>query len=542
MKRMLFLLFVVLPVFHFYNCYAAEDLEVLTPDQKAKITYQVVDENKLLVSVLDAKDNPIRGLKAEDFVVKRGIKKARILSTEPLETSKEVPVNIVLVVDNSFSMRQRQAVKPLLSALEEFFKTVRPIDNIHAVVFAEGETMKVKGYTTHTKAFRSTEISEFREFFGEAFERGLTSGTYLYEAMVAGIDLIRGMPEKDQKFLVVFSDGQDINSRLDKTVVESEAVGIPNFEAYCVDYMPGSRSDRFLKSFAETRGGRIWKAKSATELLPIFQSFTTTLLYRYVVSYRILDPPRGTLTMEPAELNLDILTMIGGAPPMTTVFFETGRSEIPERYVLFTDTSQTKSFDEESLTTALDRYYNVLNLVGNKLTENPAARIRIVGCNSDTGLEKDNLDLSSHRAETVKEYLSDVWGIDASRMDIEARNLPENPTPMIVLGGRPENQRVEIIFDSMEMQDDAAKEFVVEASHRNEIRITPQIVAEYGIANWELTILADNRVIRTMTGSSDLEPFYAFSLDEFGWEKLAGFSNLEVHMRFVDIYDDRADR
>jgi len=97
--------------------------------------------------------------------------------------------------------------------------------------------------------------------------------------------------------------------------------------------------------------------------------------------------------------------MIGGAPLMTTVFFETGRSEIPERCVLFTDNSQTRSFDEESLTTALDRYYNVLNLVGNKLTENPAARIRIVGCNSDTGLEKDNLDLSSRRAETVKEYL-----------------------------------------------------------------------------------------------------------------------------------------
>jgi outer membrane protein OmpA-like peptidoglycan-associated protein len=538
MKTIYSLLLVVLNLLYFSPCYAVDVLEVLTPTRETKITYQVLDEDRLLVSVLDAEENPIRGLTAQDFVVRRGAKDAKILSAHSLETSREVPLNIVLVVDNSFSMKKREAVDPLLAALEEFLKTVRPIDNIHAVVFAEKEPMKVGKYSLHTKAFRSTEKSELRDFLGDAFRRGITSGTYLYEAMVAGIDLIRQMPEKDQKFLVVFSDGEDINSALTKAIVESEAAGIRNFEAYSVDYMPTPKLDPFLTSFAETHGGRIWKAKSAKELVPIFQSFTTTVLYRYVVNYRLSDPPRGTVTMEPAELSFDILTMIGGAPLMNTVFFETGKSEVPGNYVLFTTPAQTRSFSKENLTTALDRYYNILNLTGHYLRQNPSARIRLIGCNSHRGVEKDNLDLSNQRAETVKDYLSAMWEIDPSRMEIEKRNLPANPTPMIVLGGSRENQRVEIVFESTETREAMAREFFVEANGTEEIQIKPEIVANYGLATWELTLLAGNRTIKTLKGTDDLEPSYTISLDELDREKLATFNGLQARIKVIDIHDD----
>ena len=65
----------------------------------------------------------------------RGIQKATILSAESFESVKDIPLNMVLVIDNSFSMKERQAVEPLLLALDEFLKTVRPIDNIHLVVY-----------------------------------------------------------------------------------------------------------------------------------------------------------------------------------------------------------------------------------------------------------------------------------------------------------------------------------------------------------------------------------------------------------------------
>ncbi|MEW6326825.1 MAG: OmpA family protein [Thermodesulfobacteriota bacterium] len=539
MKKVIFVLFlIVIGTFYVCNGYAEEDLQVLAPARAVKLYHQITGENKVLVSALDAEDNPVEGLKAEDFVVQRGRKKARILSAESLETRKDVGLNVVLLVDNSFSMKERQAVQPLLSALEEFLKIVRPIDDIQVVVFDDAHTIRVNERNLHVKTFRSNDVSRLRDFFRESFDRGLTNRTFLYEGMVAGLDLIQKMPEKGNKFLVVFSDGEDLNSILDHKAVEAGAKGIMNLAAYSIDYMPVPTMDPFLKSFAGTHGGKIWKATSATELLPIFQSFSTTLFHRYVVTYRFLNPPQGTLSMEPARLNPDIFTMTDGSPISNYVFFETGKSEIPGKYVLLKDRAQTQTFDEKTLKSAPERYYNLLNIVGRRLTQNPMARVCIIGCNSDTGVEKNNLDLSNRRAGAVRAYLYNVWGVDPLRMKVEARNLPVQATAADVLGGRAENQRVEIMYDLLTMQADAVNEFIVETSGIDEIKIRPQIVAEYGIADWELTLLGDNKPVKIIKGSGDLKPLYTFPLDELGRATLAGFGNLEARIKVTDVYGD----
>ncbi len=537
-KIMIFLCPIIIGIFYFCNCYAEEGFHILAPASAVKLSYQVIGENKVLVSALDAEDNPVEGLKAEDFVVQRGRKKARILSAESLETIKDVGLNVVLVVDNSFSMKERQAVQPLLSALEEFLKIVRPIDDIQVVVFDDAHTMEVNERSLHVKTFRSNDVSRLRNFFRESFERGLTNQTFLYEGMVAGLDLIQKMPERGNKFLVVFSDGEDLNSILDRKAVEAGANGIVNFAAYSIDYMPVPAPDPFLKSFAEAHGGKIWKATSATELLPIFQSFSTTLFHRYVVTYRFLNPPQGTLAMEPVEVNLDILTMNDGSPILNYVFFEAGKSEIPGKYVLLKDRAQMQTFDEKTIKSPQERYYNLLNTVGKRLTQNPMARVRIVGCNSDTGVEKNNLDLSNRRAEAVRAYLYNVWGVDPLRMKVETRNLPAQAAAMDVLGGRAENQRVEIIYDLLIMQADAANAFIAETNSIDEIKIRPQIVAEYGIAGWELTLLGDNEPIKTIRGTGDLKPLYTFPLDELGRARLAASGNLEARIKVTDVYGD----
>ena len=538
MKKKISFLLVAVSLLVAPNCLAAEPLEVLTPALKGKLAYQVIGEMDLLVSVKDAKNNPIKGLKAEDFVVQSGNKKARILSVEPLESSKSVPLNIVLVVDNSASMKERRAIKPLLTALDEFFKTLRPIDNISIVVFDKKETMQVKGYNLNIKTYRSKFILELKNFLNEAFDEGLTSRTFLYEAIEAGISMIRKMPKEDTKFLVVFSDGEDINSDFEGDFVESEAKGIENFEVFAVDYMPGNKIDKFLKSFAEAHGGRVWKATSASELLPIFQSFSTTLLYRYVVSYKFLDPPKGTLSLQPAALNFDMLTLLDGSPVLNKVFFETGKSEIPDSYVLLKSRAHTAAFNEKVLTSSLDRYKNVLNIVGRHLSELPEAHIRIVGCNSDSGVEKGNRDLSRARAEVVKSYLSSVWGVDSARMKIDARNLPTNPAPADIVGSRPENQRVEIIYDSSDMQAIAANQFIAESSNLTDIKIMPRITAEYGVANWELSLQADNKTIKTLKGTNVLEPVLALSLDDIGRDKLVASNNLQALIKITDSNKD----
>ena len=103
---------------------------VTGPVQARHLIFQHIEDGKLLVSVTDKEENPIMGLMPKDFSILRGDKRAKILDVEPLVTNEDVGLNIVLVVDNSFSMSERDAVQPLLTALEELFKMIRPIDQI----------------------------------------------------------------------------------------------------------------------------------------------------------------------------------------------------------------------------------------------------------------------------------------------------------------------------------------------------------------------------------------------------------------------------
>jgi len=529
-KALIFFLILVLYGFNFNICDASQDIKILVRRPDTQLSYNVLEDGKVLVSIKDAQGEPIRGLKPEDFTVGRGIQKADILAAESLESIKEIPLNIVLVIDNSFSMQERQAVEPLLAALDEFFQTVRPLDNIHLVVFDDQPKVIVRDIPLHTRIYNSSDISKLKNFLKESHGRGLIGKTYLYEAMLAGMDIIRKMPAEDNKFLVVFSDGEDLNSAVPPAIIKNQAEGIENFEVFCVDYMPGPKLNRFLASFSENHDGRIWKATSSSELSPIFKAFTSTLLYRYLISYRLPDP----LIVEPAGFNFDTLTMIDGSAVKNYIFFETGQSEIPAGYALFKDKSEAASFDESLLNNAWDKYLNILNIIGQDLFRQSSVRITITGCNANIGTEKDDLDLSRRRAEAAGAYLSEYWGIDKSRMTIKARNLPQQATPMDLIGARPENQRVEIEYDSAAMQADAPDRFIAEINGHREISIRTNILFETGFREWQLTILGDGQPLKTFNGSDGIEPLYRFALSDLDMEKLVGLKTLGVSARVVD--------
>ena len=537
-KLILYFSFILIQGLYFGTCFANEDLKILIPNHKSKLTTQVIDDTKLLVSATDGEGNPIRGLGPDDFVIEKGGKKAKIFTVAPFETNKDIPLNVVLVVDNSVSMDHRSAVKPLLTALEEFLKMVRPIDNIHVVVFDNKGRLKVNGYTLRAKTFSSNSVSDIRTFLTESLDDGLTGYTFLYEAMLAGLDLARKMPDKSNKFLVVFSDGEDLNSAIGKSAVASEAQKISNLDVFSVDYMPGASVNSFLRSFAEEHGGRVWKAKSTDELLPIFKSFSTALLHRYVVTYRFSSPPKGGLTVEPTELSLNVLTLTDGTPLSNQIFFEIGKSEIQRDYVLFKNRTEARYFDETSLKKPLDRYYNVLNIIGKRLSENPTVKVRIVGCNSGVGAEQGNLELSRQRAITVKSYLSEIWSVNPDRMEVGIRNLPIRASQTNVLGGNAENRRVEIQYDSDQMQQAVADQFVAEDHNISEIKIYPQIEAKNSVADWELSLIANNQVIKTMNGPGELPSVYSIPLNEISIEKLAGAQDLQPVIKVTDILGD----
>ena len=539
MKKIISILSMVFVLFSLVGSGLAQDeLTVQLPRKRAKINFQGHCEDKILVSVLNEEGNAVLGLTKDDFLLKKGLKTAKIISVEDVTEQRDIGLNIVLVVDNSYSMDQRHAVEPLLAAINEFLSLVRPIDNIQVVTFVDPKNgygeRKTSQPRVSTQSFQSSDPSALNQFLRQSYFPGMTDGTYLYDAMQQGLDVIRKIPAKAQKFMVVFSDGEDINSVVKDHDVEFASQGLPNFTVFAVDYMDRAGLDPFLQTFAHAHDGMIRKASSATDFLPIFKNFSTTIFHRYLVTYRFLDPPKGTLGNEPSLITREEITMVDSSPLLNYIYFDTGRSEIPNRYVTFSHPEETGGFSEERLTGTMEKYHSVLNVIGKRMLTYPEAQLTIVGCNSNTGVEKGNIALARSRADAVLAYFKYIWGIDPKRMEIKAQNLPAVPSTSRVPEGIIENQRVEILSNHPDILDTIKSTYVQELCDAKEIRVLPAIQAEAGIAKWQLKVMAAGNVLATRQGDGDLPLVFAFDVEALGIRNLAGPGQITAEIEVND--------
>lgn len=141
-------------------------------------------------------------------------------------------------------------------------------------------------------------------------------------------------------------------------------------------------------------------------------------------------------------------------PLRNYVFFDKGSNELPNRYVTLSK-DQVKIFKEEQAGVFTSKnplgrssrqmtvYYNILNILGDRMQKNPATTINLVGSS-----EQGPADAKA-MAESIKKYLVDIFEINASRISTEGRDKPKLPSE--VPGGTKElellsegNRRVSI--------------------------------------------------------------------------------------------------
>lgn len=142
-------------------------------------------------------------------------------------------------------------------------------------------------------------------------------------------------------------------------------------------------------------------------------------------------------------------------PLLAYVFFDLGKSDIPERYNLFSNNGEAKSSGFTDTTIAggtLDKYYHVLNIYGYRLNKFPNEKVTITGTNDNvTPEEKGNKELSKKRAQVVYDYLKNVWNIDEKRMTLKFQDFPDTKSnPKDSLGWQ-ENRRVELYCSEWEV-------------------------------------------------------------------------------------------
>lgn len=120
-------------------------------------------------------------------------------------------------------------------------------------------------------------------------------------------------------------------------------------------------------------------------------------------------------------------------PIRNYIFFNVGSTEIPSRYVLL-DSDQVKEFKEDQVQFAALKnnsgrserqmlvYYNVINILGDRMQKNPSSTINLVGSSAEGHVN------GLAMAQTVKKYLVDVFGVGDARISVEGRTKPEIPS------------------------------------------------------------------------------------------------------------------
>ncbi len=123
-------------------------------------------------------------------------------------------------------------------------------------------------------------------------------------------------------------------------------------------------------------------------------------------------------------------------PIRNYVFFNEGSTEIPNRYVLLNKT-QVKDFREEQVQFDTPKnmsgrserqmlvYYNILNILGDRMVKNPNTTVTLVG-SSDNGRQEGFV-----MAQNIKKYLVTVFEIKENRISVEGRDKPEVPSEQI---------------------------------------------------------------------------------------------------------------
>ena len=147
----------------------------------------------------------------------------------------------------------------------------------------------------------------------------------------------------------------------------------------------------------------------------------------------IINEPNVVFTVD-APQNIPAQRMVREIFPVRNyVFFNAGSAAIPDRYVLL-NKSEVKSFKEDQVQLSVPKnlsgrserqmiiYYNILNILGDRMGKNPSTTINLVG-SSEEGVEDGKA-----MATSIKKYLTDLFEIDGKRITIEGRNKPKIPS------------------------------------------------------------------------------------------------------------------
>lgn len=167
------------------------------------------------------------------------------------------------------------------------------------------------------------------------------------------------------------------------------------------------------------------------------------------------------------------------------VFFDTNSAAIPLRYKQLSE-REVGQFSIVSLArlSPVDVYYHTLNVLALRLKAEPSARLELTG----EVAQGEPRSLAYARAESVKNYLRDVWNIAESRISVQEN---DGISRRCVLFSSSSPSIVAPLVVEWKVQ-----EFVAPP-----VRLAQAVRAEAGIRSWELTLVHNGREVGRYEGT-----------------------------------------
>lgn len=226
-------------------------------------------------------------------------------------------------------------------------------------------------------------------------------------------------------------------------------------------------------------------------------------------------------------------------PILPYIFFDAGDSGLLNRYITLSS-SEINNFDESTLQdSVLAVYHNMLNIVGSRMQKNTNANLTVTGCVEPTD-DGGNLNkLASSRAQRVKDYLVNIWGISAERIITQSRELPEKISNRNVAEGRQENRRVELSSSSSEILEPVRL-----ITHNSEVSpksivMQPNVKYDENLKSWDIEAnYMDNTQLWKKSGNGSPSSSMQWDLDsnkiiELARKDVQG-NHISVKLKVVD--------
>lgn len=190
-------------------------------------------------------------------------------------------------------------------------------------------------------------------------------------------------------------------------------------------------------------------------------------------------------------------------PLLPYVFFDKDADTLKQVYTRGLAADGSAQLREDDLPReTLAIYHRLLDITGARMREDASIRVTLVGSTDDRDSEAGNVALARGRAEAVRAWLVERWGIDGERIRTTVQALPPVPTSRVYAEGDEENRRVDIVSES------AALFRPVVHERFSEYDLTPpRLVMALGaqgearVARWDVRVVRGSDVLARFDGT-----------------------------------------